>query len=135
MATVPALGNVKCRTAIHVCQGTYHCENINPELLQDFIRFEVNTDDMEPFWKAEKSINTAEPNSVDAVVAACVFTFTVSSPALTIPCRFYNTVQQRPCPLEWTNNDGDIVKCDGRPQLRKYASGVRRHPSLSFIMQ
>ena len=72
MAGLLGEDKVWCRRAEFACNGIKTCEFINENLLGGFEGWEVDAEEMEPFWSGELDANEEEASNVDAPLARSV---------------------------------------------------------------
>ncbi|KDQ61129.1 hypothetical protein JAAARDRAFT_191240 [Jaapia argillacea MUCL 33604] len=99
LTAVDALGTVKCQRADHECQGVFVCDQFDPSLLLDCIRYDPNDAKQDEIWEAERNINVVTSSSMHATAAT-----------------FYVEARNTPCPHETSSGDG----CSGVAVLRKF---------------
>jgi hypothetical protein len=69
---VLALGGVPCQYAEHKCQGIYHCDQLDMDLLSGCERFDYADDDggKKNLWEAERKVNEQQSSSTALRAAA-----------------------------------------------------------------
>ena len=66
---VKPLDDQLCQRADHDCQGVWHCNQIDPTLLSNCVRYKPDPDQRHILWDAELAVNDIEGESVQGIVA------------------------------------------------------------------
>ena len=63
---VDAFGGIKCRVALHICQGIFKCEHLKSDGCK---HYKVNEEECRMIWDAEHHVNKLESASRATAVA------------------------------------------------------------------
>lgn len=65
-----ALDDVKCQLSEHICQGVYHCSELDMSLLDGHQRYAPDEEEMKNIFGAERDINVEETETVQKRAAS-----------------------------------------------------------------
>ncbi|KAJ2919368.1 hypothetical protein MD484_g1015, partial [Candolleomyces efflorescens] len=102
---VIALENALCRVVEHICGGSYHCSESDPELLESCKRYKPDLDETLALFNAEQDVNSADTSSVKANAAS-----------------FYRAVNSKKCPASIPDSTGSLQPCSGTPTTRQLSA-------------
>ena len=68
--SVIPLDGEKCQVADHICQGVYHCSQLDMSLLESCQRYEPDTDKMRELFEAERVVNIEDTSAAHQRAAA-----------------------------------------------------------------
>ena len=69
---VKLLNDHECQRADHECQGVWHCNQINPDLLRNCERYKPDPNQRRGLWEAELKVNDLEGETMHGVAAMYV---------------------------------------------------------------
>lgn len=69
---VYSLDGQPCQVSEHLCQGVYHCSELDMTLLDGCQRYDPDEDEMRQLFEAERDINISENSTVENLAAVYV---------------------------------------------------------------
>ena len=63
---------VKCWHAKHTCQGIYHCNQIDPSILDGCERYEPSSDEQQGLLTKEHALNVNQTSSPETQAVTCI---------------------------------------------------------------
>ena len=58
-----------CQVSEHICQGVYHCSELDMTLLDGCERYDPDDHEMQELFEAERSVNMAELSTLENLAA------------------------------------------------------------------
>ncbi|KAF8186408.1 hypothetical protein BJ912DRAFT_819653, partial [Pholiota molesta] len=97
------LDNQRCQLSEHVCQGVYHCSELDLSLIDSCERYAPDDSEMKQLFEAEREINLLETSTVHQAAAA-----------------FYKEALKEPCKAMIEIGGKAGQSCNGEPVFRSF---------------